>query len=177
MKENIKSEIIEWIKTIAIALAVAFIITYFIRPTLVKGYSMYPTLEENDYLIINRIAYKRDVPDYGDVIVFKSHLTQENGKEKDLVKRVIGIPGDRVNITNSEVYVNDKLLDEPYINDAYTEGEIDVEIPENKVFVMGDNRTNSMDSRDESVGLVDINDIMGEVIVRLYPFDKIGKVE
>lgn len=174
---NIGKEILEWIKTIAVALVIAFIITTFIRPTLVRGYSMYPTLEENDYLIINRMAYKNNIPTRGNIIVFKSHLIQENGKSKDLVKRVIAVPGDHLIIKDSKVYINDKLQNESYIHEAYTSGDIDTVIPEGDIFAMGDNRENSMDSRDPQVGLVPIEDIMGKVVVRLYPFNKIGSVE
>lgn len=174
---KVGKEILEWIKTIAVALVIAFIITTFVRPTLVRGYSMYPTLEENDYLIISRMAYKNDIPDRRNIIVFKSHLIQENGKGKDLVKRVIAIPGDHLVIKNSEVYINDELQKEPYISAAYTAGDIDMVIPEGQIFAMGDNRENSMDSRDPQVGLVSIDDIMGKVILRLYPFNKIGSLE
>lgn len=177
MSEKFKKEAIEWIKIIATALVFAFIITQFIRPTLVRGESMYPTLEENDYLIINRISYKIGEPKQGDIIVFGTNLLQDDGKKKDLVKRVIAVEGDHIKIENSQVYVNDELLDEPYINDNYTEGSIDMIIPEDKVFTMGDNREKSLDSRYEDVGLVDEDDIMGKVMIRLFPFDKIGSVK
>ena len=83
MSEKFKKEAIEWIKIIATALVFAFIITQFIRPTLVRGESMYPTLEENDYLIINRISYKIGEPEPGDIIVFGTNLLQDDGKTKD----------------------------------------------------------------------------------------------
>lgn len=177
MSEKFKKEAIEWSKIIVTALIFAFIITQFIRPTLVRGESMYPTLVENDYLIINRMAYKFNEPKKGDIIVFKTNLLQEDGKHKDLVKRVIAVSGDHIKIEDSKVYVNDKLLDEPYIHDNYTEGNIDMVIPEGEVFTMGDNREESLDSRYEDVGLVDDKDIMGKVIVRLFPFNKIGPVK
>lgn len=177
MSEKFKKEAIEWSKIIVTALIFAFIITQFIRPTLVRGESMYPTLVENDYLIINRMAYKFNEPKKGDIIVFKTNLLQEDGKPKDLVKRVIAVGGDHIKIEDSKVYVNDKLLDEPYIHDNYTEGNIDMVIPEGEVFTMGDNREQSLDSRYEDVGLVDDKDIMGKVMVRLFPFNKIGLVK
>lgn len=177
MKDKIKREIIEWIKIIVTSLVIALVITHFIRPTLVQGSSMYPTLEEKDYLIINRVAYKREEPQRGDIIVFKTELLQDNGKKKDLVKRVIGLPGDHIKINDQEVYLNGELLEEEYIlPTVVTEGNIDITIPEGTIFVMGDNRQHSMDSRDPDVGLVKIDDIMGKVIVRLLPFNKIGKV-
>ncbi|CEI74053.1 MULTISPECIES: signal peptidase I [Romboutsia] len=177
MSEKLKKEAIEWIKVIATALIFAFIITQFIRPTLVKGESMYPTLKENDYLIINRMAYKIGEPKKGDIIVFHTNLLQDNGKPKDLVKRVIATGGDHIKIENSKVYVNGKLLDEPYIHDNYTDGYIDMTVPKGEVFAMGDNREKSLDSRYEDVGLVNEKNIMGKVMIRLYPFNKIGTVK
>lgn len=176
MNEKIKKEAIEWMKIIATALIFAFIITQFIRPTLVRGESMYPTLEENDYLIINRMAYKFGEPKDGDIIVFSTELLQEDGDRKDLVKRIIGVSGDHIKIENSKVYVNDKLIAEPYIHDNYTEGNIDIVVPKGKIFAMGDNREKSLDSRYEDVGLVNEKDVMGKVMIRLFPFNKIGKV-
>lgn len=172
-----KKEIVEWIKTIILSVIIAMIITTFIRPTLVKGSSMYPTLNEYDYLIINKIPYMLHEPEQGDIVVFKSHLTTPDGKEKDLIKRVIGVPGDRIQISNGHVFVNGKDLKEPYINGNYTPMDIDLVVHDNRIFVMGDNRPNSLDSRDERVGPVEINKIRGKVLVRLYPFSKIGKVD
>ena len=174
MSEKVKKEIFEWVKVFALAIVFAFIITQFIKPTLVRGDSMYSTLEEGDYLIINRMSYKFKEPQRGDIIVFKSDLQQEDGSSKDLVKRVIGVSGDTVKIENSKVYVNGEELVEPYINDEVTEGDIDTVVPENLVFVLGDNREISLDSRYDSVGFIDDSDILGKVFIRLYPFNKIG---
>ena len=176
MSEKFKREIIEWGKVIITALVFAFIITQFIRPTLVRGESMYPTLVENDYLIINRMAYKIGQPKDGDIIVFKTNLLQDDGKTKDLVKRVIATEGQHIKIEDSKVYVDGELLKEPYIHDNYTSGDIDMVVPEGEVFTMGDNREKSLDSRYEEVGLVNEKDIMGKVMLRLFPFNKIGAV-
>ena len=173
--KSVKNSIIEWIKVFGLAIILAFVITLFIKPTLVRGDSMIPTLHENDYLIINRIEYKIGQPKDGDVIVFKSDLEQIDGTNKDLVKRIIGVEGDEVLITGGNVYVNGKQLDEPYLLEGtYTEGEIDLVVPEGKLFVLGDNREVSLDSRYEKVGLVDVSDVEGKVFVRLYPFNDIS---
>lgn len=174
MSEKVKKEIFEWVKVFALAIVFAFIITQFIKPTLVRGDSMYSTLEEGDYLIINRMSYKFKEPERGDIIVFESDLQQDDGSSKDLVKRVIGVSGDTVKIENSKVYVNGEELVEPYIDDEVTEGDIDTVVPENSVFVLGDNREISLDSRYDSVGFINDSDILGKVFVRLYPFNKIG---
>ena len=171
-----KKEIFEWIKTIVISIVIAMVITAFIRPTLVKGYSMYPTLDEYDYLIINKIPYMLHEPERGDIVVFKSHLKTMEGKEKDLIKRVIGIPGDAIQVSGGKVFVNGQLLEEPYINGNFTSGELLLEVPNDTLFVMGDNRENSLDSRDEKVGAVSIDTVRGKVLVRLFPFTKVGKV-
>lgn len=177
MSDKFKKEAIEWIKIIATALVFASIITQFVKPTLVRGESMYPTLEENDYLIINKMSYRVGEPKQGDIIVFTTALLQDDGSLKDLVKRVIAVEGDHIKIENSNVYVNDKLIKEPYIHENYTEGAIDMVVPKGKVFAMGDNREKSLDSRYEDVGLVDEKDIMGKVIIRLFPFNKIGTIK
>ena len=176
MKDNVRKEIIDWVKTIVISLALAFLIVQVIKPTIVSGESMYPTLNDRDYLILNRMAYKFGDIDRGDIIVFKTDLKQDNGKEKDLIKRVIAIPGDHLVIKDSKVYINGEVQDEPYIHNEYTSGDIDIVIPDNDVFVMGDNRENSRDSRSSDIGLVNESDIIGEVMIRLFPFNKIGTV-
>lgn len=177
MKDSIKREIIDWIKTIVVSLVLAFLIVQVIKPTIVSGESMYPTLNDRDYLILNRMAYKFGDIDRGDIIVFKSDLRQDNGKQKDLIKRVIAIPGDHLIIKDSKVYINGEVQNEPYIHNEYTSGDIDVVIPQNEVFVMGDNRENSRDSRSSDVGLVNEDDIIGEVMIRLLPLNKIGTVK
>lgn len=170
-------EIFEWVKTIIISVIIALFITAFIRPTLVKGHSMYPTLEPNNCLIINKIPYMLHEPQRGDIVVFKSHLKAIDGDEKDLIKRVIAVEGDKLVIKDGKVFVNGKEMKENYINGNYTSGNIDIVVPEGKVFVMGDNRPNSLDSRSPDVGLVDVDDIRGKVLVRLFPFNEIGTAD
>lgn len=173
-----KKEIIEWVKTIVYPVIIALIITIFVRPTIVKEFSMYPTLEENNYLILNKAVYMISEPKFKDIVVFKSDLETKDGKRKNLIKRVIGVPGDTIEIKDGIVYRNGNALKESYINGDYTPGYIEpTVIPEGKLFVMGDNRPNSIDSRDERVGLVDIDAVVGKAFLRLFPFNKIGFVE
>ena len=176
--QSVKNSIIEWVKVFGLAIVLAFVITLFIKPTLVSGDSMLPTLHENEYLIINKIGYKIGEPKNGDVIVFKSDLEKNDGTTKDLVKRIIGVAGDKVVIKDGKVYLNDKLLDETYLSEGMdTTGDVDIVVPEGKLFVLGDNREVSLDSRYEQVGLVDVNDVEGKVLVRLYPFNDISLIK
>ncbi len=132
---------------------------------------------ENNYIFISRQAYRFDEPKRGDIIVFHSDLKTQTGKEKLLIKRIVAIPGDVVNIADGKVMINGELQTEDYTLEAYTSGWVsDVEVPEDSLFVMGDNRQNSTDSRDSGVGFVAYDDIVGKAFFRLYPFNKIGSL-
>lgn len=162
------------IKEILIAVVIAFIIMQFVKPTIVKEASMQTTLYENNYILLNKQAYNFGEPQRGDIIVFHTGLKLENGKEKMLIKRVIGLPGETIKIAEGKVYINDKELMEDYTKDGYTDGWIDsLTIPEGELFVMGDNRLVSVDSRVEEVGCVNIDQVLGKAFVRLYPFNEI----
>lgn len=165
---------------VVIAAALAAAVLYFIRPTIVKQTSMENTLHENDYMIMYRQAYRNHDPERGDIIIFQSDLIDEDsGKDKLLIKRVIGLPGDRITIVDGQLYINDDAYMEDYLKDGYTpafeippEGET-YTVPENSYFCMGDNRVSSVDSRRSSVGCVSRDLIKGKVVIRLFPFNKI----
>ena len=176
MKEKVIEKTIEWAKVITLAICMGLIVTYFIVPTVVSGESMYPTLNTKDYLIINKLAYKTGNPNRGDIVVFKTDLKSSDGEKKSLVKRIIGLPNDHLIIKSGQVYINDKLIDEPYLEDTYTAGDIDIKIPSDSYFAMGDNRLVSKDSRDSDVGVVNKNEIVGEVSMRLFPFKEVGTI-
>jgi signal peptidase I len=168
------------VRDILLALLLAFVISMLIRPTIVKEISMLPTLQENNYLMIYKQAYRFGEVQRDDIIVFHSKLVDEKGKEKLLIKRIIGIPGDVLTITGGKVYRQGSLIQEPYIMGGVkgqTSGELyNYQVPDGFVFVMGDNREVSLDSRSEEVGPVRISDIIGKAFFRLYPFDKIGGI-
>ncbi|MBQ6439351.1 MAG: signal peptidase I [Mogibacterium sp.] len=167
---------------IIIAVCLAGAVLYFIRPTIVKQTSMENTLHENDYMIMYRLAYKNHDPERGDIIIFQSDLVNEDsGKDKLLIKRVIGLPGDDIMIRDDQLYINGEAYYEDYLKDGYTpafeipqDGET-YTVPEGTYFCMGDNRTGSVDSRRKEVGVVARESIKGKVIVRLFPFNKIKK--
>lgn len=167
----------EWIKDIAIAMIIAIVIVQFVKPTIVKQSSMEPNFHDKDYLFVSKQAYHFKEPQRGDVVVFDSSLTDEDGNDKLLIKRIIGMPGERLDIIDEKVYINGVMLDETYTMDDTTYGAIvNLEIPEGQYFCMGDNRDVSIDSRDPAVGCVDEEQLVGKVFFRLFPFDGIGVV-
>jgi signal peptidase I len=165
----------EWIRDILIAVAVAVVIMQFIKPTIVKEHSMEPTLYENNYIFLSKQQYRFSDVKHGQIVVFRSDMETENGEEKLLIKRIIAVPGDKLAISDGNVYLNGEPFVESYTKEAFTTGHVEeMEIPEGKVFVMGDNRQNSLDSRDGRVGLVNIDQILGMAFFRVFPFDQFG---
>lgn len=162
----------DWIKTIVTAGVLSIIVIQFVVPTRVYGRSMEPTLKENDFLVVNRCAYVNGItPSKGDVVIFKSHLKDSNRNDKKLIKRVIAVPGDTVMIKDGRVYINGEELEEDYINDGITSGDVDlVTVPANSVYCMGDNRLHSTDSRHLEVGFVRYDQIIGKAVARIFPF-------
>ncbi len=169
-------EIWEWTRALALAAVIAFVMLVVIRPTMVKGDSMVPTLENNHYLITERIFWQSSGLERNDIVVFNSSLVDSKGKERDLIKRVIGVPGDHVTIGEGLVSVNGVTLAEPYLNTEETEGAVDAVVPPDHIFVLGDNRLVSIDSRDDQVGMVPLDKVKGRVLFRLLPLHKIGTI-
>lgn len=166
-----------FLKDILIAIVIAFVVVQFVRPTVVKESSMEPTLNNNNYIFISRMAYKIGEPQYGDIIVFKSNLEMDDGRSKNLIKRVIGLPGDVIMVTGNKVFRNGTLLDEPYIKDKDNcPGEVEVTVPDGCVFAMGDNREVSIDSRSSEVGCVPEYTVVGKAFFRLFPFGEAKKL-
>ncbi|MCI8648444.1 MAG: signal peptidase I [Firmicutes bacterium] len=167
-----------WIRDIAIVSAVVMAATLTIKPTVVKANSMQPTLYANNYLLVNKQAYRFGEEKRGDIIVFQSELKDKKGKDKLLIKRIIGLPGDTIRIKDGAVFLNGERLTEDYIMEVETPGNLaDYTVPEGKLFVMGDNRRVSIDSRSPEVGCIDEDTVMGKAFVRLYPFREIGTID
>ncbi len=167
-----RQEFFEWVDALVFcAVAIMIIFLFFFRLVTVQGVSMEPTFQDGDRLVIRSVAYTAE---RGDAVVLDSHT----GLGKPLVKRVVAVGGDVIDIdtTNGDVYINGELIDEPYIADNETvvyDVEFPLTIEEGHVFVMGDNRDNSQDSRSSTVGQVDERGIMGKVVLRVFPFDRI----
>lgn len=169
----------EWIKDIALAIVIALVVIQFVKPTIVKQSSMEPNFHENDYLFVSKQSYKLfGEPKRGDVVVVHSALTQDNGNEKMLIKRIIALPGEQVDIADEKVYINGEEMSQDFTNDGVTNGDVrGLIVPEGELFCMGDNRLVSTDSRDPRVGCVPIENVVGKVVLRLFPFDQFGLIE
>lgn len=211
--KKIVKEIGGWIICIVIAVILALLIKYFIlTPTVVKQESMYPTLEENQRLILNRLGRTfKQMPKRGDIITFEAptvtYRTEEDtdisnpvaiyeDEERNIfegfsynvleigktsyIKRVIGLPGDHVQIKNGKVYINEEKLEEDYLQSGIVTDDAegmfsDIIVPQNTVFAMGDNRNSSVDCR--AFGCIPLERIEGKVLIRFWPLNKFGKVE
>jgi signal peptidase I len=168
-KQKASSELKEWMKSIALAVVIALIIRFFFFETfLVEGTSMHPTLQHHERLIVNKIVYNFKDPEQGDVIVFNYSV------RRDFIKRIIALAGDEVEIRNGNLYVNEKLQVEPYIRDQAMYDFGPVVIPQGHVFVLGDNRDNSMDSRDPAVGSISLERVKGKAMLVFWPFSSAG---
>ena len=164
------------LRDIGIAIAVLVLILQFYKPTIVFEHSMEDTLHPDDYVFLAKKAFVFGEIKHGDIVVFESDLLDERGGVKSLIKRVIGLPGDKIEVMDDAVYRNGKILNEPYIKDGITPGSVSVVVPPDAYFVLGDNRQVSMDSRNAAVGFVEQERIKGKVIYRLFPLSTAGVI-
>lgn len=183
-EEKKKNETWEWMKALLIAFGLAAIIRVFLfTPIVVDGESMMPTLENGDRMIVNKIGYTIGKPDRFDIVVFHAP------EEKDYIKRVIGLPGDTVEYKDDVLYINGESFEEPYLDqnkaevadgplteDFTLEEKIQrTTVPEGHVFVLGDNRRRSKDSR--HIGAVAIDEIIGNTSIVFWPIEDFGIVK
>jgi signal peptidase I len=198
--KSIMGEIFSWVLSLGVALLVAlFIISNIVSMTMVMEQSMEPTFSQGDRLIVNRVGYYFTDPERGDIVIFDKNPIEKGlirnmineisdirnsfkfrltgSAEKNLlIKRVIGVGGDQVELIEGEVFINGERLQEPYLDTmTYSRGETSWTVPEGKLFVLGDNRENSLDSR--VLGFIDTDQVKGKVAFRIFPFSKIGAID
>ena len=170
---NTRAEVYDWIQCIIFALVFCVLLFVFgARMVNVVGHSMVPTLEQNDKVIISNLFYH---PKQGDIVV----LRKQTLMDEPIVKRIIATEGQTVDIDFDDgvVYVDGKALDEPYVNAPVHDRENfegKITVPKGSVFVMGDNRNGSTDSRDERLGPVDEGYVLGRAVLALWPLSKAG---
>jgi signal peptidase I len=176
MKNVLKSEIFEYAKIILIALVIALLVrTYVAEARLIPSESMLPTLKIGDRLIVDKFFYEihgiKDIQ-RGDIVVFDPPPAANSKNDIPFIKRVIGLPGETLSIKKGVVYINGEPLDEPYLSEKPAGAFKPFVIPDGTVFLMGDNRNNSHDSR--FWGPLPLQNIIGVAEFRYYPFNEIG---
>lgn len=178
MKErSILGELLSWLIYIVIVVILSLgIITFIGQRTKVSGHSMETTLSDGDNLIVDKISYRFRDPERFEIIVFPFQYEEHTY----YIKRIIGLPGETVQVIDGYVYINGEVLDENYGLEVMDNPGIAAEpitLGEDEYFVLGDNRNHSSDSRDPSVGVLHRDDIMGRAWIRIWPFDKFGVIK
>lgn len=147
--------------------------TFVVQIANISGESMYPTLHDDDKVLVSMISYYLGEPERGDIVIISS---QERFQDK-YIKRIIALPGEHIVINNNQVIINDTPLEEDYLTNTYTNGNIDTIVPAESYFVMGDNRTKSSDSRSGSISFIKRDEIAGKAFLVIYPKDNWKKLD
>lgn len=163
----------ELVETVVLSLVIFLLIRQVVQNYRIESHSMEPNFYEGQFILVNKLAYKLGTPERGDVIVFHN----PNNREEDYIKRVIGLPGDTVEIHNQAVYINGEPLEEPYLEYQIRPGEPfqPIVVEPDHLFVMGDNRPNSEDSR--VFGQLPEELVVGRAWLRVWPFSEFGLIE
>lgn len=162
----------DWVLPIGIAVVVALLIRQFIiYKVYIPSGSMIPTIEVHDQLLVTKV-YNKDKLKRGDIIVFKSREFNDT-----FIKRLIGLPGDEIKISNGEVFVNGEKVEEDYVKNNDFDYKKSFKVPEGKYFFLGDNRSNSNDARYWKNPYISGDDIEGKAQLRVYPFSRFGFIE
>ena len=176
---NFWKELLSWVIYIVIIFGVTHLIVHYVgQRTQVNGESMLPALENNDNLIVDKISYRFRDPERYEIIVFPYKYQEDTYYSK----RIIGLPGETVQIKDGEVYINDELLGEHYGIEPIEQGREGIAaqpivLGEDEYFVLGDNRNHSSDSREPNVGVLKRKDLIGRAWVRIWPFDSMGVIQ
>jgi len=183
-RSRVKDAVVEIVTTVGLAIVLYLIITTFVVQTFrVEQHSMQNTLQPGEHLLIDKITPRFDAYSRGDIIVFHPNGATD---ETPYIKRVIGVGGDHIEVTGGSVWVNGQELDEtsytyaaPGDNEptVANRGQSEWDVPEGMLFVLGDHRMRSTDSRDDSVGLVDLDYVVGRAWLRFFPLDTLGLVQ
>ena len=165
--------LVEWVVTLVGALAVALLVQRFLfQPFFIPSASMVPTLEIHDRVLVNKLSYRLHEVHRGDIVVFE-RANDEPGTIRDLIKRVVAVEGDTIESRGDTLYVNDQPVQEPYRKTSSLGGQVTrLTIAQDQVFVMGDNRTDSTDSR--VFGPIEEDRIVGRAFVKFWPLGDLG---
>jgi signal peptidase I len=173
-KKSIVKEVISWMVYLVLIFGVIYLTVHYVgERTQVSGESMYPTLSDGDNLIVDKISYRFTDPSRFDIVVFP--FKYQEGTY--YIKRIIGLPGETVQIQDGVIYINGKQLKESYGSEAIKNPGLAsdaITLGQDEYFVLGDNRNNSADSREPSVGTIAKEDIVGRAVLRIWPVSSIG---
>jgi signal peptidase I len=161
-KTDWKRFLIDLLETVGLAVVLFLIINTVSARVRVDGFSMLPTLHDGEFVLVNKLAYRWGTPTRGDIIVFRSTTTND----LDLIKRIMGLPGDKINIHNGQVIINGQTLTEPYIN-ASPNYSGEWQVPDGYLFVLGDNRNDSSDSH--AWGFLPEKNVIGKAMLIYWP--------
>lgn len=180
---SLGSFILEFVQSIVLALSVFVLLYLFVaQPNQVKGSSMVPNFTDGEYLLTDKLSYQFSTPQRGDVVVFKAPAGEACAEDEcEYIKRIIGLPGDRVMVENSQVYLNGQLLQQKFLPDDYVTYEgtfcqegVEVTVPEGQYLVFGDNRTHSRDGRE--FGPIKKDLILGKAFFKYWPVKALGLI-
>ena len=173
-KPNVMRELLGMLVYVGIVLAITFLIITFVgQRTHVSGESMENTLDDGDQLIVDKLTYRFHDPERSDIIVFPFRYKDNTY----YIKRIIGLPGETVQIADGEIYINGEVLEESYGREVMQDAGLAAEpitLGDDEYFVLGDNRNYSSDSRDPSVALIHRKEIIGRAWLRIWPLDSFG---
>ncbi|MFH0797323.1 MAG: signal peptidase I [Candidatus Omnitrophota bacterium] len=174
-KKTWKEELWEWVKSLVIAFIMAmFIRTFFFQAFKIPSSSMHPTLRIGDHLIANKLVYRFREPERGEIIIFRF----PDNTKRDFVKRLVALPGEKVEIAGGQIYINGKAVDDNRINGRYyfnNEGMRETDVPSDSYFVLGDNSANSYDSR--YWGFVLHKHLLGKALFIYWPPNRWGPIK
>lgn len=173
-KKSIVREALSWIFYFVLLCCAAYLMVNYVgERTEVRGDSMYPALNDGDQLIVDLISYRFTDPKRFDIVVFPFQYQEDTY----YIKRIIGLPGETVQIADGVIYINGKVLEDPYGNEEIRNAGLasaEITLGDQEYFVLGDNRNNSTDSREPSVGNISRDQILGKAILRIWPFESFG---
>ena len=172
--KNMVKEVLSMALYIAVVLCITFLVVRYVgQRTQVDGHSMENTLFDGDNLIVDKISYRFTDPKRFDIIVFPYHYKEDTY----YIKRIIGLPGETVQIRDGEIYIDGAILEEDYGKETMlTSGRAadQIQLGEDEYFVLGDNRNHSGDSRFDDVGNIERSEIIGRAFIRIWPFERFG---
>ncbi len=176
--KSVLAQVIDMVVYIAVVAGIAILVNLFVmQKVTVDGYSMTNTLYDHDQLMLQKVSYYFSNPERFDVVVF---LPFGKRTETKYVKRVIGLPGEKIQIIDSTIYIDDKPLEEHYGKEDMESAGLAAEpitLGKDEYFVLGDNRNGSSDSRDEAVGIVHRDQIIGKILLRIWPLNRVGFID